>query len=124
MTATSPVTTQPPPAVRNRRVLGWLIISQVLGLASLFPWVFFAGYGVMIVAAQPGATEQTLPWVIVGLIWVYPIILLLCAIFAWIAYAARRMRPAAVLTSVPLLFALPMLVAVLVVAVAPSLGLP
>ena len=124
MTATSPATTQPPPAARNRRVLGWLIISQLLGLASLFPWVFFAGYGLMIAAAEPNATEQTLPWVIVGLIWVYPIILLLCAIFAWIAYAARRMRPAVVLTSVPLLFAVPMLVAVLVVAVAPSLGLP
>jgi hypothetical protein len=76
-------------------ILIWLIISQVLALASLVFWLFVAGISVM--AFDAGVTAQA--WTFVIAVWSYPIWPLILTIAAWIAYARKKDRLAAVLTT-------------------------
>lgn len=91
--------TAPSPA---RGVRTWLIVSQVLYLLSLLPWLGMSGLAFMAFDA-PGSTEMWGPWIFAGTIWAYPLLPLVCSIAAWIAYRRGRTRGAAVLTSVPML---------------------
>lgn len=86
----------------------WMIISQVLTLLSLVIWLFMAGISVM--AFDSG--ESAAAWTIVIAVWAYPIIPILLVIGAWIAFARRKNRLAAVLSG--LSFAPPILLVILV----------
>ena len=95
------------PASR-RPILIWLIISQLLALASLVFWLFVAGISVM--AFDSGVTPEA--WTFVIAVWSYPIWPIIFTIAAWIAYARKKDRLAGVLTTLTFL---PVLVLILVI---------
>ncbi len=87
----------------RKGLLIWLIISQVLAVASLLFWLVVAGLSVM--AFDSGESPQA--WAFVITVWSYPIFPIVMAIGAWIAYARRKNILSAILTS--LTFAVPVL---------------
>ncbi len=88
------------PASPSRKpILIWLIISQVLALASLVFWLLMAGLSVM--AFDSGVSAEA--WTFVIAVWSYPLWPLAFAIAAWIAYARRKDRLAGVLTTLTFL---------------------
>jgi hypothetical protein len=95
------------PASR-RPILIWLIISQLLALASLVFWLFAAGISVM--AFDSGSTPEA--WTFVIAVWSYPIWPIIFTIATWIAYARKKDRLAAVLTTLTFL---PVLVLILII---------
>jgi hypothetical protein len=97
-------TTDPP---RNGLV-AWMIISQVLTLLSLVLWLMVAGVSVM--AFDSGVSAEA--WTIVIAVWSYPVIPIVLVIGAWIAFARRKNKLAAVLSG--LSFAPPFLLFLIV----------
>lgn len=96
------------PALPSRKpILIWLIVSQLLALASLVFWLLVAGLSVM--AFDSGVTAEA--WAFVIAVWSYPIWPIVFTIAAWIAYARRRDRLAAILTTLTFL---PVLVLILI----------
>jgi hypothetical protein len=85
----------------------WLIVSQLLAVASLFFWLVMAGLSVM--AFDSGESPQA--WAFVITVWSYPILPIALAIGAWIAYARRKNILSAVLSG--LTFALPLVLLVI-----------
>ena len=83
----------------RRPVLIWLIISQLLTLASLFFWLLMAGLSVM--AFDSGVSAQA--WTFVIAVWSYPIWPIGFAIASWIAYTRKKDRLAGVLTTLTFL---------------------
>lgn len=81
----------------------WMIVSQILTVLSLGIWLLVAGLSVM--AFDSGVSAEA--WTIVIAVWSYPIIPIVLVIAAWIAFARRRNRLAAVLSG--LSFAPPIL---------------
>ena len=92
----------------RRPILIWLIISQVLALASLVVWLLMAGLSVM--AFDSGVTQEA--WNFVIAVWLYPIWPILFAIASWVAYWRRRDKLAGVLTTFTFL---PILVLLLII---------
>jgi hypothetical protein len=87
--------TQPTAQPKRRTgLLIWLIVSQLLALASLRLWIVFAGLSVM--AFDEGGSP--LAWAIVIAAWAYPLFPLGMAISAWLAFLLRKNRLAAVLS--------------------------
>jgi len=86
----SEITSQP----KRTGLLIWLIVSQLLAVASLFFWLLMAGLSVM--AFDSGVTQEA--WNVVIAVWLYPIFPLVMIIGAWIAYARRKNRLAAILS--------------------------
>ena len=91
---------------KRTSLLIWMIVSQLLAVASLFIWVVMAGLSVM--AFDAGETPAA--WAFVITIWSYPIFPLGLSIGAWVAYACRKNKLAAILSGLsfapPILFAL------------------
>lgn len=77
----------------------WLVISQLLALASLFLWLVFAAFAVM--AFDSGISTEAA--IFVGLVWAYPIFPLACAIAAWILFVKKKNLAALVVTTLPVL---------------------
>lgn len=96
------------PSKRPVGVLIWLIVSQLLQLLSLVPWLVIAGLSVM-AFDSPEAITSAQTWLFVGAIWLYPLLPIACAIIAWVCFARRRMRGALISTSLPLIIVLPLL---------------
>ena len=94
----------------RRPVLIWLIISQVLAVASLFFWLLAAGLFVM--AFDSGVSTEA--WTFVIVVWTYSVWPLGFAIASWIAYARRKDRLAGVLTTFTFLPVLLLILAILV----------
>ncbi len=86
-------------AARRPPVLIWLIVSQLLALASLVLWLLIAGLSVM--AFDSGVTREA--WTFVILVWSYPVIPLGLAIAAWIAFARRKHTLAGILSTLTFL---------------------
>jgi uncharacterized membrane protein len=84
-----------PPKRRTGLVI-WMIVSQLLAIGSLLFWALVAGLSVM--AFDEGSSPVA--WTIVLTVWAYPLFPLLMAIGAWIAFAFRKNRLAAVLSGV------------------------
>jgi len=91
-----------PPKPRTGLLI-WLIVSQLLAVGSLLIWALMAGLSVM--AFDEGQSPEA--WTFVLAVWAYPLFPLLMAIGAWVAFAFRKNRLAAVLTG--LTFAPPVL---------------
>jgi len=83
----------------RRPILIWLIISQLLALASLFFWLVAAGLSVM--AFDSGVTQQA--WNFVIAVLVYPIWPVTFAIAAWVAYARKKDKLAGFLSALTFL---------------------
>ena len=92
------------PPKRRTGLLIWLIVSQLLAVASLLIWALIAGLSVM--AFDSGQSPEA--WAFVLTIWAYPLFPLVMGIGAWIAFAFRKNRFAAVLSGLsfapPILF--------------------
>jgi uncharacterized membrane protein len=88
---------------RRTGLLIWLIVSQLLAIGTLWFWALVAGLSVM--AFDSG--DSPVAWAIVIAAWAYPLFPLLMVIGAWIAFAFRKNRLAAVLSG--LSFAPPVL---------------
>ena len=83
----------------RRPVIIWLIISQLLALASLVFWLLIAGLSVM--AFDSGVSVEA--WTFVIIVWSYPIWPIGFAITSWIAYARKRDRLAGILSTLTFL---------------------
>jgi hypothetical protein len=99
--------TEPAAPPKHRTgLLIWLIVSQLLAVGSLVIWAYLAGMAVF--AFDEGQSPEA--WRLVLTVWAYPIFPLLMAIGAWVAYAFRKNRLAAVLSGIsfapPILFIL------------------
>ena len=94
----------------RRPVLIWLIVSQLLALASLFFWLLMAGLSVM--AFDSGVSAEA--WTFVIAVWSYPIWPIAFTIASWIAYARKKDRLAGVLTTLTFLPVLLLLVVMVV----------
>ena len=92
----------------RKPILIWLIVSQVLALASLVVWLLMAGLSVM--AFDAGVTQEA--WNFVIAVWLYPIWPIVFAIASWVAYWRKRDKLAGVLTTFTFL---PILVLLLIV---------
>ena len=79
---------------RSIVTLIWLIVSQLIALATLSFWVVAAGLSVM--AFDEGSSPEA--WRFVIAVWAYPLFPLVMAIGAWIAFAFRKNRLAAILS--------------------------
>ena len=111
---------EPKPASPSRKpILIWLILSQVLALGSLVFWLIMAGLSVM--AFDAGVTTEA--WTFVIAVWSYPIWPLGFAIAAWIAYARKKDRLAAVLTTLTFLPVLVLIVILVASSFFYSIGL-
>ena len=84
----------PTPPPKRIGLLIWMILSQLLAVLSLIPWLLMAGLSVM--AFDSGVTAEA--WAVVIAVWSYPILPLLLVIAAWIAFARRRNVLAAALS--------------------------
>ncbi len=84
-------------------LLIWLIVSQAMAVASLLIWLLVAVTSVM--AFDSGQTREA--WTFVIAVWSYPILPIVMAIGAWIAYLRRKNILAAILSG--LTFAPPLL---------------
>jgi len=82
----------------------WMIVSQLLMLASLLIWLLMAGLSVM--AFDSGVSAEA--WTFVIIVWSYPLIPIGLVIGSWIAFARRRNKLAAILSGLsfapPILF--------------------
>ena len=96
-------------------ILIWLIASQVLALASLIFWMFAAGISVM--AFDSGVTQEA--WNFVIAVWAYPVWPIAFTVAAWVAYARKRDKLAAVLTTLTFL---PVLVLILIIILSSFVG--
>jgi hypothetical protein len=94
--------------ISRQPILIWLIVSQLLALASLFFWLFLAGISVM--AFDSGVTREA--WTFVIVVWTYPIWPIVFAIVSWIAYDRKKAKLAGILTTFTFL---PMLKLLLVI---------
>jgi len=97
------------PQPKRTGLLIWMILSQLLAVGSLVIWLLAAGLSVM--AFDSGVTAEA--WMIVILVWSYPIFPLAIIIGAWIAYKRHKNTLAAVLSG--LSFAPPVLCILLIV---------
>ena len=86
------VTAQPE---RRTGLLIWLIVSQLLAVASLWLWFVMVGVSSMAVFADGASIAD---WAIVISVCAYPLLPLILAFSAWIAFALHKNRLAAVLT--------------------------
>lgn len=72
----------------RRGVLIWLIVSQLLFLASLLPWFIFFAFSFMAIDAEVNAEGIAL----VAPIWLYPIVSFGAMIAAWLCFGRQRYR--------------------------------
>lgn len=98
--------------VRRWPILAWLILSQILYLGLLIPWLFASMMSVM--AFDAGVNFFNV--VFVGSLWSYPLWPLIFSILAWVSYARRKDRLAAIFTTIPLLIVILALVLFFVLA--------
>lgn len=101
--------------VSRRPVLIWLIASQVLAALSLIFWLMAAGLFVM--DFDSGVTSEARGFVVA--VWPYPLWPLVFTIAAWVAYARKKDKLAAVLTTLTFL---PVLILILVTMLSSMLG--
>ena len=71
---------------RRTGLIIWMIVAQVLTVASLSFWLLVAGLSFM--AFDGGNTSEA--WTTVILIWSYPLFPIIASIIAWVAFAKRK----------------------------------
>ena len=100
--------TESSPKPKRTGLLIWMIVSQILAAASLVLWALTAGLAFM--AFDSGVTREA--WIFVIGVWLYPVFPLVMVIAAWIAFAKRKNKLAAILSGLsflpPVLFFLAM----------------
>ncbi len=80
----------------------WLLISQVVGLLSLLAWPFM-----LTASAYASDSSSSAAQLMLYVTLCYPVVAIGTAVAAWILLARKSRRAALIVTSVPLLFILP-----------------
>lgn len=93
------------PAPSRSVTLPWLVATQAVMLLSLAPWAMITGFSYM----TAGAREAFLPAPLLYLVWIYPVLPVVCVAAAWAAHRRGDGRRAMRLTSLPLVAAVPLL---------------
>jgi hypothetical protein len=75
--------------IAGTRIPIWLVIVYLLSLAAILAWPFVAFTSVFAFDA-PGSSEQTRTWVIVGIMWLYPILPLAGVLSSFLALKRGR----------------------------------
>lgn len=83
----------------------WLIVSQVIGVLALFPWLLYIGGASL--AAALSTSGQTLLSKLFFLIASYPVVLLVCIVTAWILWRQQKHKTANIVTSIPMIYVVP-----------------
>lgn len=83
----------------------WLIVSQVIGVLALFPWLFIIGGASL--AAALGTSGRTLLANIFYLVASYPLVLLVCIVATWILWRQQKHKAANIVTSLPMIYVVP-----------------
>jgi hypothetical protein len=83
----------------------WLIVSQVIGVLALFPWLFYIGGASL--AAALGTSGRTSLVNIFYLVASYPVVLVVCIIAAWILWRQQKHKTANIVTSIPMIYVVP-----------------
>jgi hypothetical protein len=83
---------------------GWLVVSQGFTMISFLPWLVLAGLAVM--AFDSGVSTEAV--VFVGAVWSYPLLALGADVAAWVLFGLKKGKAALVVTSLPLVVAIPL----------------
>ena len=83
----------------------WLIVSQVIGVLAIFPWLLYIGGASL--AAVLGTSDRPLLANIFYLVASYPLVLLVCIIAAWILFRIKKHKTANIVTSIPMIYVVP-----------------
>jgi hypothetical protein len=92
--------------IQKKQVKIWLIVIDVLIALTFVPWLAVAGLSVM--AFDSGVSFMAI--LFVGLMWSYPLVAIFFCALAWILYARKKYKMAAL---IPFLSFLPGLLLVL-----------
>jgi hypothetical protein len=92
----------------------WLIVSQVIGVLAIFPWLLYIA-GASLVAAL-GTSGRALLTNLFFLIASYPLVLLICIVAAWILWRQQKHKTANIVSSLPMIYVVPGVVLLLVYA--------
>lgn len=77
-------------------VMAWLAISQFLAVGLLIPWLAYAYLSYWAVYSSGSSVWEV---IFVSVTFAYPIVLVICAIQAWLLYRANKDRQALIVTS-------------------------
>ncbi len=83
----------------------WLIVSQVIGVLAIFPWLLYIGGASL--AAAFNTSGQTLLSKLFFLIASYPVVLLICIVATWILWRQQKHKTANIVTSIPMVYVVP-----------------
>jgi len=78
-------------------VIVWLVISQLLAVGSLIPWLAYAYLSYWAVYSGGSSIWEV---IFVSVTFAYPIVVIVCAIWAWLLYRAHKDRHALIVTSI------------------------
>ncbi len=92
----------------------WLIVSQVIGVLAIFPWLLYIGGASL--AAALGTSDRALLANIFYLVASYPLVLLVCIITAWILFRLKKHKTANIVTSIPMIYVVPGVILLVVYA--------
>lgn len=88
---------------RRRRIALWVLIpATVMFVISLVP----AGLMIMFSPMAFDSGETAALWTLVITLWIYPVVVLLTIIAAWISFAVRAYRVAMWLNALPIIHAI------------------
>lgn len=59
-----------------------LLLSQLLSVLTLIPWAIMAMFSPMLFDA-PDSTKQMMPYIMIGLLLLYPFVIILCIVMGW-----------------------------------------
>ena len=80
----------------RRPVMAWLVISQLLAVGSLIPWMAYAYLSFWAIRTSGSSTWEI---IFVSVTFAYPIVVIVCAILSWLLYRAHKDRQALIVTS-------------------------
>jgi hypothetical protein len=78
-------------------VIAWLAISQFLAVGLLIPWLAYALFSHGAVYMSGSSIWEV---IFVSVTFAYPIVVVICAIRAWLLYRAHKDRQALIVTSI------------------------
>lgn len=93
----------PRPSSSRAGAVAWLVVSQIAILAALAGWVLLVGLSFM--AFDAGTDIGAGPWTLLILLWTWPLLALVCAVWAWVAFKRGKNRKALILMNFPFAFA-------------------
>jgi hypothetical protein len=83
----------------------WLIVSQVIGILAIFPWLLYIS--AIALGSVLSTSGETLLSKLFFVIASYPLVLLVCVIAAWILFRQKKHKTANIVTSIPMIYVVP-----------------